>query len=83
MVRKIKTIHDQIMEEVRNNPILSEGECVPMSEEEMFDEEDFLEEMAIINSIVENYSEEKDKTKLKNIIDETLEYRRSKQSQTK
>lgn len=41
MVRKIKTIHDQIREEVRNNPILSEEECVPMSEEEMFDEEDF------------------------------------------
>ena len=83
MVRKIKTIHDQIMEEVRNNPILSEEECVPMSEEEMFDEEDLLKEIAIIDSIAENYSAEKDKTKVKNIIDNALEYRRSKQSQTK
>ena len=83
MVRKIKTIHDQIMEEVRNNPILSEEECVPMSEEEMFDEEDFLEEITIIDRIAANYSAEKDKTKVKNIIDQALEDRCAKQSQTK
>ena len=68
-------MYELIMEEVKNNPILTE-EAQPMSLEEMFDEEDFLEEIAIIDRIAEQYSEEKDKSKVKALIDEALEKRR-------
>ena len=76
MENREKTMYELIMEEVKNNPILTEEEAQPMSLEEMFDEEDFLEEIAIIDRIAEQYSEEKDKSKVKALIDEALEKRR-------
>ena len=76
MKNKEKNIHEIIMEEVRNNPILTEEESQPMTSEEMFDEEDFLQEIAIIDKIAEQYSEEMDKTKVKALINEALEKRR-------
>ena len=73
MRRKEKAVTwKEIMEEVRNNP-LTEEEAQLMSSEELFDEEEFLQEIAIIDSIAEQYAEEKDKSKVRFLIDEALE----------
>lgn len=67
---------ESILEEAKRNPILSLEESQPMSSEELFDEEDFLQEIAIIDSIAEQYAEEKDKSKVRSLINEALEKRR-------
>ena len=72
---KKKSMYEEIMEEVRNNPILTEEESQSIDLDEVVDElfdKEFLEEISIIDNMAQQYSEEKDKIKVKALIDEAI-----------